>query len=347
MGVGGQRHAPAAFTPGKDPVPIVQEAVWAPGPVWTVRIISHPPGFFWGVNMTFISSNCRYRVFSLVARIINAVKKKNGPVRPREEGVHVHRFSSSGSKQLIDRRWGHCVSRLFTNFCHALRAVGSSPSPSAMAVGKLELLYCSVFAVQASAPSCLCGYVDCISECTGEVSRLKEWTNEWPVLWLVGRRVPAPAFSHTLCNGFGSHVDPRTFQPVASRSTDWVILAPESLPMISYYLQGSTVCSWLRHCSSCRTVLGSIPGGVTLGNFSVATEGTMCRGVDSASKNEYQGFPLGMKAAGAWGWRPTTLVVPNVKKIRGLNLPGTPLGPCGLYLYQQSVVGSLIDIIYV
>jgi len=35
MGVGGQRHAPAAFTPGKDPVTIVQEAGWAPGPVWT------------------------------------------------------------------------------------------------------------------------------------------------------------------------------------------------------------------------------------------------------------------------------------------------------------------------
>jgi len=34
MGVGGQRHSPAAFTPGKDPVPIVQEAGWAPGPVW-------------------------------------------------------------------------------------------------------------------------------------------------------------------------------------------------------------------------------------------------------------------------------------------------------------------------
>jgi hypothetical protein len=24
----------AAFTPGKDPVPIIQEAGWAPGPVW-------------------------------------------------------------------------------------------------------------------------------------------------------------------------------------------------------------------------------------------------------------------------------------------------------------------------
>jgi hypothetical protein len=23
------------FTPGKDPIPIVQEAGWAPGPVWT------------------------------------------------------------------------------------------------------------------------------------------------------------------------------------------------------------------------------------------------------------------------------------------------------------------------
>jgi len=35
MGVGGQRHAPAKFTRGKDPVPIAQEAGWAPGPVWT------------------------------------------------------------------------------------------------------------------------------------------------------------------------------------------------------------------------------------------------------------------------------------------------------------------------
>ena len=32
---GGQPHAPAASTPGKDPVPIVQEAGWALGPVWT------------------------------------------------------------------------------------------------------------------------------------------------------------------------------------------------------------------------------------------------------------------------------------------------------------------------
>ena len=32
----------------------------------------------------------------------------------------------------------------------------------------------------------------------------------------------------------------------------------------------------------------------------------------------------GVKAAGAYGWRPTILVVPNVEMIRSLNLPGTP-----------------------
>jgi hypothetical protein len=40
MGVSGQRHAPAALLPpGKGPtVPIVQEAGWAPEPVWTQRL---------------------------------------------------------------------------------------------------------------------------------------------------------------------------------------------------------------------------------------------------------------------------------------------------------------------
>ena len=33
-GVGDQRHAPAAFTSGKEPVPILQEAGWASWPVW-------------------------------------------------------------------------------------------------------------------------------------------------------------------------------------------------------------------------------------------------------------------------------------------------------------------------
>jgi hypothetical protein len=44
-GVRGQRHASAALFPWKDPVPLVQDAGWAPGPVWTGAKISPPPGF--------------------------------------------------------------------------------------------------------------------------------------------------------------------------------------------------------------------------------------------------------------------------------------------------------------
>ena len=34
-GDGWSSPRPGRFTPGKDPVPIVQKAGWAPGPVWT------------------------------------------------------------------------------------------------------------------------------------------------------------------------------------------------------------------------------------------------------------------------------------------------------------------------
>jgi len=42
-GVSGQQHARPHFTPGKDPLPIAQEAGWVPGPVWTDRK-SRPAG---------------------------------------------------------------------------------------------------------------------------------------------------------------------------------------------------------------------------------------------------------------------------------------------------------------
>jgi hypothetical protein len=95
-------------------------------------------------------------------------------------------------------------------------------------------------------------------------------------------------------------------------------------------------CTPKAHFAISRTVSGSIPSGVTLGIFSVATDGTMCPGVDSASKNEYQGFPLGVKVAGAWGLRLITLVVPNVKKSGALTYPEPPWAIsacCGRDLY--------------
>ena len=44
MGVRGQYQAPADLPTGKDPVPIVQEAEWDPGPVWMGAEKSHPTG---------------------------------------------------------------------------------------------------------------------------------------------------------------------------------------------------------------------------------------------------------------------------------------------------------------
>ena len=52
-GVGVHRHAPAAFMPGKEPVPILQEAGWAPGPVWTGAENIALPGFFFFDPRTF------------------------------------------------------------------------------------------------------------------------------------------------------------------------------------------------------------------------------------------------------------------------------------------------------
>jgi hypothetical protein len=55
----GQHHAPAAFPPGKDPVPIVQEAGWVPEPVWIGAGNLAPPGFDPRVGKDYISRRIR------------------------------------------------------------------------------------------------------------------------------------------------------------------------------------------------------------------------------------------------------------------------------------------------
>jgi hypothetical protein len=68
------------------------------------------------------------------------------------------------------------------------------------------------------------------------------------------------------------------------------------LSIVHYLKKRPGVAQWLRHCATSRD---RFPVVSHWGFFSVATDGTMCPGVYSASKNEYQGFPLGVKAAGA------------------------------------------------
>jgi hypothetical protein len=71
----------------------------------------------------------------------------------------------------------------------------------------------------------------------------------------------------------------------------------------------------MEHACNFTLLPGKKPGGVA-GIFSQATDGTMCPGVDSASKNEYP--------ENSWRWRRpvrkgddiTTFIVPNVETIQ-------------------------------
>jgi hypothetical protein len=57
MRVGGQLHVPAALSREIDPVPIVQEAGWAPGQVWAGAENLAPTGiFFFDPFCTFKSA---------------------------------------------------------------------------------------------------------------------------------------------------------------------------------------------------------------------------------------------------------------------------------------------------
>ena len=95
---------------------------------------------------------------------------------------------------------------------------------------------------------------------------------------------------------------------------------------------GSTVVKAL--CYYPRRSRYRIPVASVTGIFLVDTDRTMCPRVNSASKKWLPGISLGVKAAAAWGWRPTTLVVPNVKKSGALTYPD-PIGPS-----RRPVVGE-------
>ena len=81
---------------------------------------------------------------------------------------------------------------------------------------------------------------------------------------------------------------------------------------------------FITHCATSRTVPGSIPGGVTWDFFRGSHRRNHVPWGRLSLWKWVAGISPGVKAARAYGWRLTTLVVPNVKKIRGLNLPGTP-----------------------
>jgi len=91
--------------------------------------------------------------------------------------------------------------------------------------------------------------------------------------------------------------------------------------------EGTGVAQWLRCCATNRKVAGSIPAGVSgIFYWHKILPIALGRGVDSASNtNECQEHFLGVRVAGAWGWRPYHYPVPlswNVGTLSSWNTLG-------------------------
>jgi len=99
-------------------------------------------------------------------------------------------------------------------------------------------------------------------------------------------------------------------------------------------------------CATSPTVPGSIPGGVTLDFFRGSFRQNHVPWGRLSLWKWVPGISPGVKVAGAYGWRPTTLIVLKVEKIRFFNLPGTPRAPSAcrrtplLYLLTQQTAGK-------
>jgi hypothetical protein len=85
----GQHRAPAAFNSGKDPVSIVQEAGWAPEPVWIGAENLTPPGFD---PRTFQPVASRYTDYGIPAPTFNCNRVIPPPSSEKGRFEMVHYF---------------------------------------------------------------------------------------------------------------------------------------------------------------------------------------------------------------------------------------------------------------
>jgi hypothetical protein len=98
--VWGQHHAPATFAPGKDPVPIVQEAGWAPEPVWIGAENLATPGF---EPRTFQPAASRYTDYAIPALPIIIIIIIPRPITKNRIGMLQNQQSPKWHKVVSDR----------------------------------------------------------------------------------------------------------------------------------------------------------------------------------------------------------------------------------------------------
>ena len=107
-GVRGQRHAPAALYPGKDLVPIVQEAGWAPGSVWTGAENLAPTGI-----RSSERPASRYTDYGTRPNVKVKVKFTLEHFMNAQRGVDIQLYSLTSAIDGVDGQ-RHAPPRLFT-----------------------------------------------------------------------------------------------------------------------------------------------------------------------------------------------------------------------------------------
>jgi hypothetical protein len=117
-GGGWSAPRPGPFTPGKDPVPIVQEVGWAPGPVWTNVKNLAPPEF---EPRTVQPVASRYTDWAIPAPRILEYSFKMEFVADcyKMKMFHIY-FSLQFSSLVVRQVYFQLVSRpsiMFMNFC--------------------------------------------------------------------------------------------------------------------------------------------------------------------------------------------------------------------------------------
>ena len=103
--------------------------------------------------------------------------------------------------------------------------------------------------------------------------------------------------------------------------------------------------SWLRHCTTCWKVAGSIPVGVTgiFHRHNPSGHTTALGSTQPLKEMSTRNISWGVKAAGAYGWQPYHLHVPTVLKSRSLILLETsrPVQICNGISLSLYIWGNL------
>jgi hypothetical protein len=142
----GQHHAPAAFIPGKDPLPIVHEIGWAPEPVLVGAENLAPPGFD---PRTLQPVGSRYTDYAIPTPRLIVPARINRTHKTSKYLIKIYLFVYiklwSTSRYAVFDVILCRLSMSFSNYNSDVTRRGSAECHIQLAMGKRQAIYCVTF----------------------------------------------------------------------------------------------------------------------------------------------------------------------------------------------------------